>query len=199
MDHYRIFHSYFVDANDPEFKAPLNQLKNIAKVYTHEDRSVQTANSDTPYSWAGLDLRREPVVIVLPPIEEGRYYSVQMIDGFTHNFAYMGSRTTGNKGGTFLLVGPDWKGEEPHGFDMIFRSETNMVMSLFRTQLFNPGDMENVLKIQAGYQLMPLSAYEKKPAPAQSAAITWVKPLSSEEQKSNLRYFDQLRVARRTC
>lgn len=192
VDHYRIFYSYFVDQNDPEFKVSFNQLKNIPKVYTHEDRSVQTANSDTPYSWAGLDLRGEPIVIIIPPIEDTRYFSVQLIDGFTHNFDYIGSRTTGNKGGKYLIVGPDWKSEAPSGFDKVIQSETNMVLALIRTQLFVPDDIDNVIKIQSGYELMPLSAYQKQPAPAQPAAIAWVKPLSSEEQKSNLMYFNLL-------
>jgi hypothetical protein len=192
VDHYRIFYSYFVDKNDPQFKVSFNELKNIPKVYTHEDTAIQTANSDTPYSWAGLDLRGEPIVIIIPPIEDTRYFSVQMIDGFTHNFAYIGSRTTGNEGGKYLIVGPDWKGETPAGFDQVIQSETNMVMALIRTQLFEPGDLDNVIKIQSGYELMQLSAYEKKAAPAQPAAITWVKPLGSDEQRSNLMFFNSL-------
>ena len=95
VDNYRIFYSYFVDKNDPQFKVSFNQLKNIPKVYTHEDTAIQTANSDTPYSWAGLDLRGEPIVIIIPPIEDTRYFSVQLIDGFTHNFDYIGSRDYG--------------------------------------------------------------------------------------------------------
>jgi hypothetical protein len=192
VDHYRIFYSYFVDQNDPEFKVSFNQLNNIPKVYTHEDKSMQTANSDTPYSWAGLDLREDPIVIIITPIDETRYFSVQMIDGFTHNFAFIGSRATGNKGGKYLIVGPDWKGEAPSGFDQVIKSETNMVMTLFRTQLFDPNDINNVIKIQSGYQLMSLSAYLKQDPPAQPAAITWLKPLSSDEQKSNLMYFNLL-------
>jgi hypothetical protein len=192
VDHYRIFYSYFVDQNDPEFKVPINELKNIPKVYTHEDTTIVTANSDTPYSWAGLDLRGEPIVIIIPPIEETRYFSVQLIDGFTHNFDYIGSRTTGNKGGKYLIVGPDWKGEVPSGFDKVIKSETNMVLALIRTQLFEPSDIDNVIKIQSGYKLMQLSPHEEKAAPAQPAAITWVKPLSSEEQRSSLLFFNSL-------
>lgn len=199
VDNYRIFYSYFADSSDPEFKAPLNQLKNIPKVYTHEDKSVQTANSDTPYSWAGLDLRGEPIVIILPPIEDNRYYSVQLIDGFTHNFDYLGSRTTGNKGGKFLIAGPDWKGETPDGFDKVIKSETQMVLALIRTQLFDPSDLDKVIKIQSEYQLMPLSAYQKQSAPAQPSAISWLKPLSSEEQKSSLMIFNQLNFWSQFC
>jgi hypothetical protein len=192
VDHYRIFYSYFIDQNDPEFKAELNQLKNIPKVYTHQDRSVQTANSDTPYSWAGLDLSEEPIVIVIPPIEDTRYFSVQMIDGFTHNFAYIGSRTTGNKGGKFLLVGPYWKGETPSGFEKIIQSETNLVMTLFRTQLFDPSDIDNVVKIQSGYQLLPWSVYQNSAASNEKEAISWIIPIGRDEQKSSLMFFNQL-------
>ena len=44
VDSYRIIYSYFVDPEDPEFKAPLNTLKNFPRVYTHEDRAVQGPN-----------------------------------------------------------------------------------------------------------------------------------------------------------
>ena len=69
VDSYRIQHAYFVDASNPEYKAPWNNLINTPRVYTPADTAVQTPNSDTPYSWLGLDLRAEPVVLTLPPIE----------------------------------------------------------------------------------------------------------------------------------
>jgi hypothetical protein len=92
VDAYRIFYAYFLLPGNPEYKAPLNQLINLARVYTHEDKAVQTANSDTPYSFVGADLRTEPLVITVPEIEKERYYSIQLIDAYTHNFAYIGSR-----------------------------------------------------------------------------------------------------------
>ena len=83
VDSYRIIYSYFVDSKDPEFKAPLNTLKNFPRVYTHEDRAVQGPNSDTPYSWLIVDLRTEPFVLTVPPIEKNRYFSVQLVDLYT--------------------------------------------------------------------------------------------------------------------
>jgi hypothetical protein len=106
VDNYRILHAYFVDTDNPEFKGPPNQIANIGRVYTPEDKTVQTPNSDTPYSMLGADLRLEPLVLTMPAVEEGRYYSAQFIDLYTFNFAYAGSRATGNQGGTFLLAGP---------------------------------------------------------------------------------------------
>ena len=62
-----------------------------------------------------MDLRAEPMVLTVPAIEKDRYFSIQLIDAYTHNFDYIGSRATGNDGGSFLIAGPGWKGETPQG------------------------------------------------------------------------------------
>ena len=97
VDNYRIQHSYFVDRQNAEYKAPWNQLRNISRVYTPADTAIQTPNSDTPYSFVGMDLRAEPVVLTVPSIEKARYYSIQLIDAYTFNFDYIGSRATGDR------------------------------------------------------------------------------------------------------
>src|SRR5436190_18776773 len=76
VDSYRIQHAYFVDTKNPEYKAPWNHLINTPRVYTPADTAIQTPNSDTPYSWLGLDLRAEPFVLTVPPIEKERYFSI---------------------------------------------------------------------------------------------------------------------------
>ena len=159
VDSYRIQHSYFVDRGGKEYKAPWNQLYNSARVYTPEDRAIQTPNSDTPYSFVGADLRTEPLVIDVPAVGDDRYYSLQFIDAYTFNFAYVGSRTTGNGEGAFLLAGPTWSGETPAGIDDVIRCETEFAFILFRTQLFGPDDIENVKRVQAGYAVRTLSQF----------------------------------------
>ena len=69
------------------YKAPWNQIRNIPRVFTPADKAIQTPNSDTPYSWLGMDLRAEPIVLTVPAIEKERYFSVQFIDLYTFNFA----------------------------------------------------------------------------------------------------------------
>jgi hypothetical protein len=115
VDSYRIQHAYFVDTQNPEYKVPWNQLRNFSRVFTPEDKAVQTPNSDTPYSFLGMDLRAEPIVLTVPAIEKERYFSIQLIDAYTFNFDYIGSRATGNGGGSYLIAGPGWKGEAPEG------------------------------------------------------------------------------------
>ena len=104
VDNYRIQYAYFVNKEDPEYKGGWNEIHNTARVYTPEDKAIQTPNSDTPYSALGADLRAEPLVLTVPPVEQDRYYSLQFVDGYTYNFAYVGSRTTGNGGGKYLLA-----------------------------------------------------------------------------------------------
>jgi hypothetical protein len=189
VDNYRIQYAYFIDPTNPDYKAPYNQLFNVPRVYTPADTAVQTSNSDTPYSWVGLDLRREPIVFTVPPIEQKRYWSIQLIDLYTHNFAYLGSRTTGHAGGSFLIAGPNWKGSTPPGITTVIRSETDLALALYRTQLFNPGDLKAVQAIQAQYKVQPLSAFLGRSAPAAVPALRLGKPLTPEEQKTSLRFF----------
>ena len=51
VDGYRIQHAYFVDKGNPEYKGPWNQIHSTARVFTPDDKTVQTPNSDTPYSY----------------------------------------------------------------------------------------------------------------------------------------------------
>ena len=166
VDNYRIQYAYFEDSKKFEYKAPWNHLVNTPRVYTPADTAIQTPNSDTPYSWLGMDLRTEPMVLTVPQIEKDRYFAVQLIDWYTFNFAYIGSRTTGNDGGSFLIAGPNWKGETPKGVKNVIRSETEFVFAAYRTQLFRPDDLDNVKKVQAGYKAEPLSAFLGQPTPA---------------------------------
>ncbi len=192
VDSYRIQHAYFVDPKNPEYKGTWNEVHSTARVYTPDDKAIQTPNSDTPYSSVGYDLRAEPLVFTVPKIEKNRYYSLQFIDLYTHNFAYVGSRATGNEGGNFLLAGPNWSGETPEGIKAVIRSETELGSVLYRTQLFGPSDLENVKKIQAGYKVQPLSAFLGQPAPPPAPAIDFARPLTAEKERTSPEFFEVL-------
>jgi hypothetical protein len=153
---YAVMYAYSVDHTSPEFKAPFNKIKNEARVFTDKDTAIVTPNSDTPYSFLWLDLRAEPMVISVPAVEKSRYYAVQLEDGNTFNYGYIGSRTTGNEPGDYLVVGPDWEGKTPPGIKKVFHSTTQFSLAGFRTQLFNAEDMPNAVKVQAGYSPLHL-------------------------------------------
>jgi hypothetical protein len=182
---YAIMNEFAIDKNSGQFKAPFNTINNDEHVFTYKDTAVVTPNSDTPYSILWLDLRAEPMVISVPAVEKKRYYSVQLVDGNAYNYGYIGSRATGNDAGDYLVTGPDWKGEKPAGLKKVFRSTTPFSLTIFRTQLFSADDMPNVLVIQKGYKVQPLSAYLNQPAPPAATKIDFV-PATTKGIKDNL-------------
>src|SRR5271156_5061838 len=141
---YQTMYKQAIDAGNPDYRAPFNVLTSSANVATSDDKFVVTPNSDTPYSYLWLDLRAEPIVITVPKIEPSRYYTGQMIDLYTYNFAYLGTRAFGNNGGAFPIAGPGWSGPTPAGIKSVIHTETQFAYALFRTQLFNMADLPNV-------------------------------------------------------
>ena len=189
---YGVMYEYAVDRNSGQFKAPFNQIKNEPNVFTYKDTAIPTPNSDTPYSFVWMDLRAEPIVLSVPAVDPKRYYSVMLCDGNTYNYGYIGSRATGSEAGDYMVVGPDWKGATPPGIKKVFRSSTQFSVAGYRTQLFNPDDIDNVKKVQAGYKVQPLSAYLKQPAPPAAPAIDFPK-IDKELVKTN--FFEYLDFA----
>jgi hypothetical protein len=189
---YAVMYEYAVDTKSSQFKAPFNQINNMHRVATYEDTAIITPNSDTPYSLGFLDLRAEPIVLSVPAVAKPRYYSVQLTDGNTYNYGYIGSRATGTEAGDYLVAGPDWKGETPAGIKKVFSSTTPFAITIFRTQLFNSKDMPNVEKVQAGYKLQPLSAFLKQPPPPAPPKLDFV-PATTEGIKNN--YYEYLDAA----
>ena len=187
---YAIMYDYAVDKHSGQFKAPFNQIHNLHHVATYMDTAVISPNSDTPYSMLFMDLRSEPMVLSVPAVEKPRYYSVQLIDGNTYNYGYIGSRATGNEAGDYMVVGPDWKGATPPGIKKVFRSGTQFPFALFRTQLFNPADLPNVIKVQSGYKAQPLSAFLKQPAPPAALALDFPKINTDLAKTGFFKYLD---------
>jgi hypothetical protein len=187
---YAVMYEFAVDRSSGQFKAPFNQIYNFTNVATPKDTAVVTPNSDTPYSVLWLDLRAEPMVVSVPAVEKPRYYTVQLIDGNTFNFGYIGSRATGSDAGDYMVAGPNWQGATPPGIKKVFASSTQFAFAAIRTQLFNPADMPNVAKVQAGYKAQPLSAYVKQPAPPAAPAIDFPKADAELVKKNFFEYLD---------
>ncbi len=170
---YKAMYEFNVDKTSAQYKGPFNQVLNEARVFTYKDTAIVTPNSDTPYSMLQMDLRAEPMVICVPAVDKKHYYSVQLTDLYSFNYGYIGSRATGNDAGCFVVAGPGWTGNTPAGVKKVFNSETQFSLAIFRTQLFNAADMDNVKAIQAGYLAQPLSAFLKQPPPPPAPAINF--------------------------
>lgn len=170
---YETLHKQSVDSTGQDFRAPFNQLWHNRRAASPDDDSTIVPNADTLTSSAWLDLRSEPVVITLPTIDAGRYYSVQLVDLQTFNFAYLGTRTFGNDGGSFAIVGPHWKGKQPAGVRAVIRCETDFATAIFRTQLVDAGDIDRAHAIQDGYRIRSLSAFLGTKPAAPAPPIEW--------------------------
>lgn len=168
---YQTFYNQALNTQAPGYVGGLNRFRHYTRTYTPADAEIVTPNNDTPYSWAWLDLRAEPIVLSLPSVPAGRYYVNQWFDLYTHNFAYTGVRATGRESGNYLFAGPNWKGDVPPGIARVYRAETEIVGTLTRTQLDGPADAPALQALQAQYRLTPLSEYSGRSRPPAAPAL----------------------------
>jgi hypothetical protein len=199
VDNYRIQYAYFVDHGSPEFKAPWNEIHNESDVYTPKDQTMVTAAPDVLYSQLGADLRAEPLVLSMPAVETGRYYSVEFFDLCTFNIGYAGTRVSGNAAGNFLLAGPGWTGAVPPGVRGVIRSDTDLAFVLYRTQLSGSADLDKVKAIQAGFKVQPLSKFLGTKPPAAPPTLDFMQPVDSEQERTSLEFFSVLNFILRLC
>jgi hypothetical protein len=171
VDNYAVLYRFCFDRQAPDYKGPINTISSARTVAGPKDRAFVAPNVDTPYSYAWLDLRTEPIVLVVPPFEKDRYVSVQLIDAYTYIIDYVTPRTNGQAGGAFLVAGPGWSGTPPPGITRVFHSPTSLALAFYRTQVLGPGDLAAVHALQDGYRVQPLSAFLKQRPPATAPAL----------------------------
>jgi hypothetical protein len=170
---YASLYASAIDTASPQYKAPFNHIYNRPRLFAPDDTRVASPNNDGLYSVAAIDLRAQPFVFCHPPIEAARYSSVRLIDMYSRNFGSIGSRTTGNGPGCFVIAGPDWDGEAPHPIREVFRCETSFALALVRTQVFDAGDLADVQKIQANYRADPLPKFWTGESAEAAPEIAW--------------------------
>ncbi len=127
-----------------------------------QSRTIVAPNRDTLYSIAVLDLRAEPMVLTLPEVTD-RYFTYQFLDAWTESFAYVGTRATAGRAGTWVITPPGWDGELPAGADRI-EATTPQVFLLGRFLVEDEADIANVTAISGQTSLRPLSALTGDPA-----------------------------------
>ncbi len=145
------------------FGGPMNMFINVPAFPPADFKAVVRPNFDTLYSSAFLDLTKEPVIVSAPDTN-GRYYLLPMLDMWSDVFASPGWRTTGTQAANFLVTPPGWRGTVPTGFTQI-EAPTPYVWIIGRTKTDGPPDYDAVHKIQAGYKITPLSAWNMPSSP----------------------------------
>ena len=144
--------------------APKNQFGHFRSFPDASFKAVVKPNNDTYYSVAWLDLATDAQVLTVPDTKN-RYYLLPMLDAYTNVFASIGKRTTGTKADTFLITGPNFKGQVPANMTEV-KSPTNMAWIIGRTQVNSAKDgKELVYAIQDGFTLTPLGSWGKSYIP----------------------------------
>lgn len=156
-------------------RAPFNQFDHHRTFPDAKNNKIVGMNVDTLYSLAQLDLTAEPMVLVVPPIEGNRWWIMQIVDAWNDVPAALGSRTHGAKGGTFALVGPNFKGKLPDGLEKVL-VDTSLCAIGGRTYTAGKEDYAAVNKIQDQYKLIPLSKWKGKDAVYNPPVNVPVKP-----------------------
>jgi hypothetical protein len=190
LDNYKMMFVQAVWPQSPAYEAPFNQIKNSAVLLGPEYTTIVRPNNDTFYSIIWLDLRAEPQVISVSAISDKRYYSWQLIDMYTHNIDYIGTRETGFGAGQYLLAGPEWNGEQPDGVEKVIQTEGNFLVALARTQVYSEDDLEDAVKVQNGYKVESLSEFIGTDPPAPAAELDY--PVFSPEKVKSAEFITYL-------
>jgi hypothetical protein len=153
----------------------LNEFFIFDRLITSKDDWVVTPNEDTIYSRAFLDLRKEPIVLVIPPTT--RQYWIPISD-MRHDFDAAPSwDTLGARGGAFALCAPGWQGVLPEGVQRIDMG-TPLGWMLPRFAVDGDADLPAAVALQKQVRLVPLSQWgaanvaRPKPDPADFPRFT---------------------------
>lgn len=133
----------------------VNQLTWQRSLAGPDSRTIVAPNRDTLYSVAVLDLRSGPVALTLPAVTD-RYFTYQLLDAWTESFAYVGTRTTGGRAGTWVISPPGWDGEVVEGAEHI-QATTPQVFLLGRFLVDDEADVAEVTAISERAALQPLT------------------------------------------
>lgn len=171
MEHYKMVYLLKVWKDSPVFETSFNEISHNAKLLGPEYTTMVRPNNDTFYSNVVFDLRAEPMVLSVPDISDNRYYSWQLVDVFTQNVGYVGTRATGFEAGKYLLAGPNWSGTKPEGITKVIHTDSNILMALARTQVYSTADADNAKKIMSDYKVEALSKFLGTPTPKAAAIL----------------------------
>ena len=166
---------------------PYNVFGHARKLAGPGDAFV-SINNDTVYSIAQVDLGAGPILLSVPDAGE-RYHVLQFVDAWTNNFAYVGTRATGNRAGEFLLVPPGWQREHPEGVASptvpVIHFPTRIATIVGRWAVDGEDDLPAAHRLQDALSLTPVLRSLVKPA--------GVLPVAAAASEA-LTFFERMRV-----
>ncbi len=150
--------------------APIGQLAKMPHYVSPDFKNVVRISLNSLWTTGWVDLEKDAVVLSVPDTMD-RYYVFSLMNMWTDVFGSIGKRTTGTGPGSFLIVGPNWKGTAPPDVKQTFRSPTRYAWLLGQTQVNGPDDFAVVNALQAQYRLTPFSAWDKLYTPPDNVPV----------------------------
>jgi hypothetical protein len=156
MDLYRTLWETSFDPNRGHDRT-LNEYFVFDRLITSKDDWVITPNNDTIYLRAFLDLRAEPIILVIPQMGDRQYWVP--VSDMRHDFdANLSWDTVGSRGGAFALCAPGWQGVLPEGVQRIDMG-TPIIWTLPRIAVDGDPDLPAAVALQKQFRLVPLSRW----------------------------------------
>ena len=143
-----------------------------------------TPNTTTPYAFAEIDLKNGPMVLNLPPRVLGAVDNAY----FLHVSDVGITGPDKGKGGRYLFIGPDYKGDIPDDYHVVY-SKTYRHWLFMRTFVKNNNIAESVRGLKEHFHLYPLAKADNPPKQkiinASGKKINTIHP-------NNIEFFDEL-------
>ncbi len=219
VENYRNMAISAIETQNPNFVKPFNELavttvpqtaqvdvveteettenENGQQIQSVTEISLKPGTTDMAYGSAWLDLRREPVVVTIAPVEGKRYFSVQFIDLFGNDFDYSSTRKDGAQGGHLLVTAPGWKGEKPAGISRIVESPSAFVFAMFRLQMKDSGSIGKNSPVLDHYKVETLSQFSRTPPPPAPEPLNF--PVYNSAKAKTPEYFTYLNFMLQFC
>lgn len=172
-----------------------------------ERRIVARPGVDQVASYAWLDLSASPMVLTAPATysaeyPKGRYLLYQIMDAWTNVIALLGTGfANNNNGGTYVFVGPDYKGDVPEHMQRI-DCPTNLTIIWSRTFCLDLSEMPAITELKSHFRLEPLhpEQYAVQAAPEFPAKGRFpVEMVSNLDLEAFFNYFNKLAAMNAPC
>ncbi|GAB3628988.1 hypothetical protein PTE30175_00446 [Pandoraea terrae] len=161
---YELRYVFTQDARMPAYRG-INRLAQNRQLLTAKDRYATTPNASTLYSGGFFDVSRQPMVVMTPKVDDGRYWSIQALDPYAEWFIVAGSQFTENKPQHYLVIGPNWHGRLPPGFNanqvIRARSDTFSIVARIGLRTRDSADFASAHRLMDGITMVPLDMWQQ--------------------------------------
>ena len=148
--YYRTIYSQIVNSNNEKSLGGFGKWRHDG-LARPEDKETTMPNNDTPYSWAWVDVRSEPWVLVQPPADGDRFYSSVWGDLWGHIIGYPGSVNEGQRGGTYLPTPLLYRG-------YLYLVNNNGILSCYRAETGEMVYQTRIGEVGVSFSASPVAA-----------------------------------------